>query len=115
MMRFFLFFFFCFFSEFCFSACDEINSFAEIEQDVFKSADSGYVVTASGRTYLYSAPNENCKLKDVFLVSGDKIDVYAEYSGFLSMMYLKKNGEPVTGWIHLNSVKPIGIGIGPGK
>ncbi|GKW26128.1 hypothetical protein PEC311524_37220 [Pectobacterium carotovorum subsp. carotovorum] len=115
MSKFALFCFFYLFSGFSFSACGEINSSAEIEQDVFKSADSGYVVTASGRTYLYSAPNENCKFKDIFLIAGDKIDVYAEYSGFFSMMYLKKNGEPVTGWIHSNSVKPIGVGIGPDK
>ncbi|BES85902.1 hypothetical protein PEC302107_25010 [Pectobacterium araliae] len=109
----FLFFVFSLFSEEVFAACGEINSSAEVEQDLFKTSDSGYIVIE--RTYLYSAPNENCKLKNTFLIGGDKIDVYAKYAGFFSMMYLKKNGEPVMGWVHSSSVRPIGVGIGPDK
>ncbi|MEQ9863146.1 hypothetical protein [Pectobacterium aroidearum] len=109
-----LFIFYCF-SGVAFATCGEINLSAEVEQDLLKTSDSGYIVVASGRAYLYSAPSESCKLKNTFLIRGDKIDVYAEYAGFFSMMYLKKNGEPVMGWIHSSSVKPIGVGIGPDK
>ncbi|WP_409309529.1 hypothetical protein [Pectobacterium sp. B1J-3] len=108
-----IFFILCLFSPFSFALCEDVNLIAEQKQILFPHSDSGYLVTEKERTYLYSAPDEKCKLKDIFLIRGDRIDVYSEYNGFLSMMYLKKNGESITGWIRSHSVKPTGIGVGP--
>ncbi|WP_143468265.1 hypothetical protein [Kosakonia pseudosacchari] len=93
--------------------CDEINAIAERHQDLTPSSDSGYVVADTHRVYFYSAPDETCKMKGLFIINGDQITQYAEYKGFSSVIFLKKDGEPVSGWIHSKTIKPTGTGIGP--
>ncbi|WP_337262101.1 MULTISPECIES: hypothetical protein [unclassified Serratia (in: enterobacteria)] len=95
------------------AGCDEINSLAERYQSIISSNESGYVVSGNKKVYFYSAPDEGCKIKGLFIVKGDLVNAYADYKGFSSIMYFKKNGEQVSGWIHSDSIKPTGTGIGP--
>lgn len=106
-----LFFLVCSFSSW--GECHDINSRAEIYQNVISTSESGYVVSDNARVYFYSAPDERCKIKDLFIIHGDLVDVYSEYKGFLSVIFFKKNGETVDGWVHSSSIKPTGTGIGP--
>jgi len=93
--------------------CVEINSSAEQYQTLNPTNESGYVVIDNSRVYFYSAPDERCKIKGLFIVHGDLVNSYADYQGFSSVMYFKKNGDIVSGWIHSNSIKPTGTGVGP--
>lgn len=97
------------------SKCSDINKIAAKRQEKTPSDNSGYVIKNAGRTYFYSAPDERCKIKELFIVQGDLVNVYADYNGFSSIMYFKKNGVPVTGWVHSDTLKPTRTGIGPKK
>ncbi|WP_449551247.1 hypothetical protein [Lelliottia amnigena] len=97
------------------SKCSNTNKTAPTDQEKIQSDDSGYVIKNAGRTYFYSSPDESCKIEDLFIVQGDLVNVYADYNGFSSIMYFKKNGVPITGWIHSDTLKPTKTGIGPKK
>lgn len=93
--------------------CDALNLIAERYQDLIPSSESVYKVVDTNRVYFYSAPNEECKIKNLFIINGDLINLYAEYKGFSSVVFFKKNGEPVSGWIHSKSILPTSKGDGP--
>ncbi len=95
------------------AGCAEINSVAEQNQILIPTDESGYVVNDTNRVYIYSAPNEDCKINELFIVHGDLINAYADYQGFSSVMYFKKNGDTVSGWVHSDSIKSTGTGVGP--
>ncbi|EMO5717048.1 hypothetical protein RVW00_002023 [Enterobacter bugandensis] len=97
------------------SKCSGANRIAAAMQKKIPSDNSGYVIHNAGRTYFYSAPDESCKIKDLFLVQGDLVNAYADYNGFSSIMYFTKNGDPVSGWIHSDTLKPTRAGIDPKK
>lgn len=114
-MRFLLFSFLFLISFLSWGGCADINAAAENEQVLIPSYESGYVVSDRERVYFYSAPDESCKIKDVFIVNGDFVNSYADYQGFTSVMYFKKNGDVVNGWVHSKSLKPTGTGVGPSE
>lgn len=93
--------------------CAEINSTAEQNQTLVPTNESGYIVNDKSRVYFYSAPDDRCKIKDVFIVYGDSINSYADYQGFSSVIFFKKNGDTISGWVHSDSIKPTGTGVGP--
>ncbi|WP_130224928.1 hypothetical protein [Escherichia sp. E13S3] len=93
--------------------CVEINSSAERYQSLNVTSESNYVVTGGSRIYFYNAPDENCKIKDVFIIKGDVVSVYAEYKNFSSVMFFRKNGDPISGWVHSGAIEPTGTGVGP--
>lgn len=94
-------------------SCDDINYLAEKERYTIPSSESGYIVSDAHKVYFFSAPDDNCKIKELFIVNGDLVDAYADYKEFSYVMYFKKNGDVVKGWIHSKSIKPTGTGIGP--
>lgn len=93
--------------------CENVNALAEKERYSIPSSESGYVVSDAHRVYFFSAPDDNCKIKGLFIVNGDLVDAYADYKEFSYVIFFKKNGDPVEGWIHSKSIKPTGTGIGP--
>ncbi|MBV8044014.1 hypothetical protein [Pluralibacter sp.] len=95
------------------SKCSDADNIAAKKQEKIPSDNSGYVIKSTGRTYFYSAPDESCRIKDLFIVQGDLVNVYADYNGFTSIMYFKKNGNPITGWVHSDTLKPTKTGVGP--
>ncbi|WP_051880693.1 hypothetical protein [Buttiauxella noackiae] len=110
-----LFFIFSFYSASLFASevCNEINIKSESIQVHVDSDQSGYVVSGDGRLYFYDAPDNSCINKKLFLIKGDIVNVYAEFNGFYSVMYFKKNGETVEGWLKSERLSPTGTGIGP--
>lgn len=112
-MRFFLFVLFFVVSFLSWGGCNDINALAEKERYSIPSSESGYVVSDEHRVYFFSAPDDNCKIKGLFIVNGDLVDAYADYKEFSYVIFFKKNGVPVEGWIHSKSIKPTGTGIGP--
>jgi len=97
------------------AGCDDVNSVAERYQVLVPTSESGYVVNDTKRVYFYSAPDEKCKIKGLFIVYGDLINLYAEYQGFSSVIFFKENGDSVIGWVHSKSIKTTGTGGGPEK
>lgn len=97
------------------SKCSNANKIAATKQGKIPSDNSGYVIKNAGRTYFYSAPDESCKINNLFIVQGDLVNVHAEYNEFSSITYFKKNGIPISGWIHSDTLKPTWTGIGPKK
>lgn len=93
--------------------CSEINVNARSAQSYIDSDKSGYIVSGHGRLYFYNAPDESCINKEQFLITGDLVNVYTEFNGFSSVMYFKKNGETVEGWLKSESLKSTGTGVGP--
>ena len=93
--------------------CSDINISAEQKQSLNSTAESNYIVKYKSRVYFYSAPDEMCRIKNIFIIKNDVVSVYAEYKGFSSVMFFRKNGDPVSGWIHSDSIEPIGTGVGP--
>ncbi|HEY4375394.1 MAG TPA: hypothetical protein VGN52_25960 [Burkholderiales bacterium] len=74
-----------------------------------------YIVGDAGRLYFHSAPDPACRSKDVFVVPNDRLVGYAEYKGFISVMYLN----PVTlksylGWVEARRLQYQGT-LAPGK
>lgn len=94
------------------SQCGELNHVATEKGERISSEDSGYKVSI-GRAYFYTAPNEKCKSKGVFIVRNDLVNAYLKYNKFSSIIYFKKNGESVSGWVHTDSITSTGTGIGP--
>lgn len=87
--------------------CDEVQINAQQEQDRIPFDESNYKVTSKSRLYFYSAPNEKCKLNDLFIVKGDLVNAYSVYGDFISIMYFQKNGNSINGWVKLNGVAPV--------
>lgn len=108
-----LFFLWLLFPLLSWGGCDELNLIAERYQDLTPASESVYKVVDTNRVYFYSAPNEECKIKNLFIIKGDLINLYAEYKGFSSVVFFKENGGPVSGWIHSKSILPTGKGDGP--
>ena len=67
------------------------------------------VVTGAGRLQFYSAPNSGCVMKDVFVIPKDELIVYAQSSGWSSVMYSNpKTGNSVSGWVKSSRLKETG-------
>jgi hypothetical protein len=49
---------------------------------------SAYVVGDAGRLYFHSAPDSACRSKDIFVIPNDRLVGYAEYKGYVNVMYL---------------------------
>jgi len=80
-------------------ACDRIAKQAEKEQAFFSPAEAHKVI-GNGRLYFYSAPDKNCRTKDVFVIPNDKLVAYSEYKGWNSVMYVNpKTGDDFEGWV----------------
>ena len=92
--------------------CDRILKQAEKEQAFFSPVE-GYKVIGKGRLYFYSAPDKNCRTKDVFVIPNDDLIAYTEYKGWYSVMYVNpKTGDDYAGWVEPERLKSIGT-MGP--
>lgn len=97
--------------DFCFSVSDK----ADTERVIIPSSDSGYKVSGAGRAYFYSAPNEKCKIRNLFIIPGDLVNALADYNNYTYIMYFTKDGKDVEGWVKSNRLTPTGTGIGPSE
>jgi hypothetical protein len=57
-------------------------------------------VGGQGRLRLHSAPDDSCRLNQLFLVPGDRVAVLAEHDGFAYIDYRqRRGGRSVKGWV----------------
>ncbi|WP_336220684.1 hypothetical protein [Citrobacter amalonaticus] len=93
--------------------CSSVSDKADTERAIIPSSDSGYKVSGRGRAYFYSAPDEKCAIKNLFIIPGDLVNASADYNNYTYIMYFTKDGKDVEGWVKSNQLTPTGTGIGP--
>lgn len=59
-----------------------------------------YIVGDAGRLYFHTAPDAACRSKDVFVIPNDRLTGYAEYKGYIQVMYLNPASlKSFMGWV----------------
>ncbi|WP_263064382.1 hypothetical protein [Dickeya dadantii] len=79
--------------------CEKLDNKAFEEGKVIDGAQSAYQVGGKGRLYFYSAPDDTCLNKQLFIVVGDKVTVYRQWNGFYAITYYNPAGELFDGWV----------------
>lgn len=90
--------------------CDRLSNIAD-DNGVFYGTK--YIYTVQGpkgfRTNFHSAPSEQCKIKNLFLIPSDSVIAYQEFKNenhtWLYVMYIDKNGNDTTGWMREKDLK----------
>ncbi len=87
--------------------CEAFNKSITVEESSIPDNKSERIIIGSERLYFHSAPIEECKAKDLFIVPGDKINATSDYGKFTLIKYNSKSrGVIVTGWVYTDKLKP---------
>lgn len=96
-------------------ACVSVFEQAEQEQAPISSSMSGRGVVGAGRLYFHTAPDTRCRLKDVFVIVGDRLEAYASYGEFTNVIYWNPNtGAGTAGWVLSSRMTATGTNIASG-
>jgi hypothetical protein len=80
--------------------CREINDQAYKNEISLTPTGKIYRATGTGRLYIHHAPDIKCKPKNAkLIINGDKVQAYTQYNDFFSIIYFRKNGATIEGWI----------------
>ncbi|MCX2683836.1 hypothetical protein OQH60_08180 [Campylobacter sp. MIT 21-1685] len=60
---------------------------------------------AKERAYFYSAPNERCKINNLFLITKDRFNLLQNRGEFSFVAYKRQNGEFIKLWIKSDRVR----------
>ncbi|ELY4155857.1 hypothetical protein SMZ39_002244 [Cronobacter turicensis] len=93
--------------------CSLLSKRAEKEQAYVDHSMNIFKVSSKTRLYFNSAPSDQCKINNLFLVNGDVVSGYTILNGYLFASYFKKNGDSVDGWLKLSDLKKTGYTSGP--
>ncbi len=94
-------------------SCEALAKLAKEEGGVSATKYS-YTVTGNKgfRTYFHSAPTDQCKIKNLFIIPKDSVIAYQyiknENKDWMYIMYLDKNGNYPTGWVLKKDFKETG-------
>jgi len=70
---------------------------------------TAYRVIGSGRLPFHSAPDPACRDPKVFVIPGDKLTGYAEYPGWVGVMYTNPaSNASYTGWVESRRLQTYG-------
>lgn len=79
--------------------CEKLNENTYIDEIYLIPPGQIYRVIGPDKLYLYSAPNIKCQYgENIFLIKNDRVLAYTDLNGFLSIMYIRANGETIEGW-----------------
>jgi len=68
-------------------------------------AQSARVITGTGRAWFHTAPLDECKLPQLFVIPGDVLTVLHTYGEFADVAYRNpRTGREASGWIRLDRV-----------
>jgi hypothetical protein len=85
------------------------------EKELRRVPVSSHRVIGAGRLHFHTAPDAACRDAKLFVIPGDKLTVYTEYQGYVSVMYLNpKAGEDFMGWVEAKRLEFVGT-LAPGK
>ncbi len=92
--------------------CAKIEKLAE-KKEVHLIPRWGMQVVSPQRVYFHSAPNDACKIKDLFIVKNDHVTAYTVYNDgkqdWVSVMYFSQRlGDTVQGWAKFKAFKKTG-------
>lgn len=80
--------------------CVTVFAQAESNQTLVPGQLSARGVTGTGRLYFHSAPDQRCLLKDLFVISGNRLEAYAEHGEFTQVIYWNAvTGAGTAGWV----------------
>lgn len=72
------------------------------------AGEAGRVVTGTGRAWFHTAPLDECKLPQLFIVPGDVLTVLHTYGDFADVAYRNpRTGREASGWIKLDRLAPM--------
>lgn len=95
--------------------CENIQRIAQEKETQFIPRQ-GYRVNGKGRLYFYSAPDEKCRMKGIFVIGGDELIAYSEYHGWYGIMYMNNNtGDVYQGWVRPERLEYTGTMGGGGE
>ena len=71
-------------------------------------AQSARVITGTGRAWFHTAPLDECKLPQLFVIPGDVLTVVHTYGDYADVAYRNpRTGREASGWIRLERVAPM--------
>lgn len=80
--------------------CADAYETAQQEKSPAGGASAMRVVNAGGRLYFHSAPDERCRLKSVFVVPNDRLEVFADHGAYTEVIYWHPvTGAGTAGWV----------------
>ncbi|PKE28538.1 hypothetical protein CWS43_21135 [Rahnella sp. AA] len=74
-----------------------INGQTDIPRDT-------YVFANKNRVMFYNAPNELCKINDIFVVNGDLLYAYKKFLTYTYVSYPTIKGQYVFGWVNSDDI-----------
>lgn len=73
-----------------------------------------YKIIGSEKVAVHSAPHSKCLYeKKIFLIGSERVQVYTEYNGFLSIIYFKNDGSTVEGWVRKENLSRTNESVSP--
>ena len=73
---------------------------AQQEKSTAGATPAMRMVNAGGRLYFHSAPDERCRLKGVFVVPNDRLEVFADHGAYTEVIYWHSvTGAGTAGWV----------------
>lgn len=91
-------------------SCDRLAKIADDNGTMFGTKYSFVVQGNKGfRTYFHSAPSNQCKIKNLFVIPKDSVIAYQEFKNenqtWLYVMYIDRNGNDTSGWVKARDFK----------
>jgi hypothetical protein len=82
------------------SWCEIARRSSEPQWKVLAISDRRRVVFGEGRLYFYSAPDEECTNKKLFIVPGDSMEIFKAFDKYSFISYKNQNtGKISSGWV----------------
>ena len=79
--------------------CEKVNESTYRDEIYLTPPGQIYLVTGPDKLYLHSAPNKKCSYGEkIFLIKNDRVQAYTELNEFLSIIYVREDGETLEGW-----------------
>jgi hypothetical protein len=70
-------------------------------------------VTGAGRLHFHTAPLDECRLPDLFVIPGDVLTVLHTYADFADVAYRNpRTGREASGWVRLDRLAGAAAGTG---
>ncbi|GGC66033.1 hypothetical protein GCM10011396_11260 [Undibacterium terreum] len=95
------------------SVCAKASVKAEKEKILVPAYMSGRKVIGKGEAYFYTAPDEQCQVKNIFIIPNDVVQAYSDVENFTYVIYWNVKGKDVSGWMLSSRLVDTGTGIGP--
>ena len=97
-------------------ACVSVFEKAEQEQVAVPNGAAIRGVVGTGRLYFHTAPDKRCQLKDLFVITGDRLEAYSDYGEFTSVIYWNPvTGAGTAGWVLSSRVSEARTNIASGR